>query len=121
MRTAVGVTTPRLWTMGPSLAAIAILVIPAHCPLYLRGSMKSLLPADEEDALRRILRHHQVQLTDSLVKDLGALINWVHQLEQAKSNFAGAAKPPYLLSLLSTLGIYGGEAIGPTPPSGVVQ
>ena len=81
--------------------------------------MKSLLPPEEEDALKRILRHHEVELAPKLVNDLGALLNWVHQLEQAKA-WSANPKPPYMLAFLSTLGIYGAEAINATgaPPAG---
>jgi len=70
------------------------------------------LSIEEEDALKRILRHHGVPLKAQLVKDLSSLINWVHTLEKSKSAL-GTFKdsPPHMLSFLSSLGIYGGEAI----------
>lgn len=76
-----------------------------------------LLSYQEEDALRRILAHHHVSPDRPLVNALAALIQWVRQSEQAKARFATSSPgtPPDLLSLLGQLGIYGGEAIGPSP------
>jgi ABC-type transporter Mla subunit MlaD len=76
--------------------------------------MRLPVTAEEEDAIRRILRHHGA-LSEALANALGELVAWVHQSEQAKSKFAKGPSPAPILSLLSTLGIYGGEAIGPSP------
>lgn len=76
----------------------------------------NFIPTEEEDALRRILAHHEVPVSSEIVKDLCALLKWVHETEQAKQSFSQrGAHPMPILSLLSTLGIYGGEAIGPSP------
>lgn len=73
--------------------------------------MTYYLPADEEDALRRILRHHRIPVTRELVDHLGQLITWVRQGEKAKGSFVRGKEPMPLLSLLGGLGIYGKEAI----------
>lgn len=73
------------------------------------------LSYDEEDVLRRILRHHDVLTSRKLVDDIGALIEWVRSVEQNKVSLGSRVSPQPLLVLLSTLGIYGGEAIGPSP------
>jgi hypothetical protein len=69
-----------------------------------------MLPYNEEDALRRILRHHGID-KPAAVTDLSALLDWVHQSEQAKVALRRGTEPMPLLSLLGTLGIYGKEAI----------
>jgi hypothetical protein len=43
------------------------------------------------------------------------LIKWVHEEEQAKASFDRRTRPPMLSVLLSTLGIYGKEILGPPP------
>lgn len=88
-------------------------------PLQPRGAkdlMVQRCSRDEEDALRRILRHHGVPITRKMVEDLGRLLVWVREVEQAKVQL-GAQKlsPPLILTVLGSMGIYGGEAIGPMP------
>jgi hypothetical protein len=73
------------------------------------------IPYGEEDALCRILAHHQIAPTRKLVEHLSALIKWVHEEEQAKASFDRRTRPPMLSVLLSTLGIYGKEILGPPP------
>lgn len=76
------------------------------------------LPYDEDDALKRILRHHGVALSRPLLRDLSALINWVRKLERSKVALGSFKdRPPYMLSFLGSLGIYGGEAINNTTNS----
>jgi hypothetical protein len=75
----------------------------------------TLISIQEEDALRRILAHHGALTSRKLVQDLSALVGWVRETEAAKGRFERGTGPMPMLSLLSTLGIYGGEAIGPTP------
>ena len=77
--------------------------------------MQSQLPHDEEDALKRILRHHGVTITPGLLDHLGQLINWVHQFEQAKTKLRKGSEPPYLLVLLSTMGIHGAKVLDRVP------
>ena len=67
-----------------------------------------MIPYDEEDAIKRVLRHHHVPVSRKLVDDLADLLSWVHESEQASVHF-GHPKPPFLLVLLSKLGIYGKE------------
>lgn len=67
------------------------------------------IPYDEEEALKRILRHHGVSLTRKMVADLSELMGWVHETERAKFKLTNADPPPYLLVLLSSMGIFGGE------------
>jgi hypothetical protein len=75
-----------------------------------------LLPIDEEDALKRILRHHGAPVTRKLVSDLSDLMLWVHEFEQLKARFSAAhAYPEPLLVTLSKMGIYGREAIDKVP------
>lgn len=77
--------------------------------------INSLLSDEEGDALRRILRHHGVPLAPQLVKDLAAFINWVHELERSRMQLGSNKNPPpYMLVFLSSLGIYGSEAINTT-------
>jgi hypothetical protein len=75
----------------------------------------TLISIQEEDALRRILAHHDALTSRRLVQDLSALVGWVRETEAAKGRFERGTGPMPMLSLLSTLGIYGGEAICPTP------
>jgi hypothetical protein len=79
-----------------------------------RPTMPPMISIEEEDALKRILAHHSA-LDPQLLKDLSTLLQWVHQLEQAKSSFGERSRPMPMLSLLGSIGIFGGEAIGPSP------
>ena len=66
-----------------------------------------MLPYDEEDAVKRILRHHSVTITPKLVSDLSTLINWVREKERQFDH----QQPPLLITVLSQMGIYGGEVL----------
>lgn len=73
---------------------------------------RPMISINEEDALKRILRHHSVVPTREVVNDLGALIEWVREDERFKSDFGrGSRFSLPLFMLLSKLGIYGREAI----------
>jgi len=66
------------------------------------------LPYEEQHALETILRHHGVDPRGDgtqLTKDLAQLGNWIHQAERSK--FDRNQKPPFLIALLSMMGIYG--------------
>lgn len=82
-------------------------------------SMTAVISIQEEDTLRRILRHHNVPMRRELVDHLAELMAWVRADEHAKviidPNNRALHKPPYLVSFLSTLGIYGAEVCDPTP------
>jgi hypothetical protein len=69
------------------------------------------LPYEEERALKDILAHHGVT-ERAVIEDVAALVKWAHQYEQHKAWRSNPAPPP-LLSLLSTLGIYGKEVLSP--------
>lgn len=70
------------------------------------------LTYEEEDALKRVLRHHGALDDDAIVRDLSTLITWVKECEKAKFSLAGPKKtPPLLFTVLSGMGIYGKEAI----------
>jgi hypothetical protein len=73
--------------------------------------MKSHLPTDEADALKRILRHHHVPLTGALIDNLGQFINWIHEMERANVSFLHDQKPIPMISLLGNMGIYGAEYV----------
>ena len=66
-----------------------------------------MIPYEEEDAVKRILRHHNVNITPKLVSDLSALISWVREKERR----APHQHPPLLITVLSQMGIYGGELL----------
>lgn len=68
--------------------------------------IKSSLPFEEDDALKRILRHHNVPVTSALLNNLSQLINWVHEFEQSKAQFHPQDPIP-MISLLGAMGIYG--------------
>lgn len=72
--------------------------------------MKDYLPYDEQKTLEAICRFHSIEDPD-LIKHLATLMNWVRQDEAAKSRLNRDGKPPFLLSLLSSMGIYGGAAL----------
>jgi hypothetical protein len=69
------------------------------------------LDYDEQQTLEAILRFHEVEDPD-LVKRLATFINWVRADEKAKSRLQGE-QPPYLLVLLSQMGIWGKNALSP--------
>jgi hypothetical protein len=49
-----------------------------------------------------------------LMENLSTFVNWVRADERAKHKLTpGAEQPPYLLVLLSLMGIYGGDALEP--------
>jgi hypothetical protein len=51
-----------------------------------------------------------------LMENLSTFVNWVRADERAKHKLTpGAEQPPYLLVLLSLMGIYGGDALEPAP------
>lgn len=72
------------------------------------------LDYQEATTLKAILRHHGVEPTDKLVENLSTFLNWVRADERAKHRLTGGAdQPPYLLVLLSLMGIYGADALEP--------
>lgn len=76
--------------------------------------LSSYLDYQEASTLKAILRHHGVEPTDKLVDNLGTLLNWTRADERAKHRLtAGADQPPFLLVLLSQMGIYGNAALEP--------
>lgn len=80
--------------------------------------MKSHLDYPEGDALKRILRHHDIPLTGALMDNLGQFINWIHRMDAAKASFRSDAEPIPLISLLGGMGIYGKEYIDKVPVDG---
>lgn len=70
------------------------------------------LPYDEQDALETILRFHGAD-DPALVNRLATLINWVHEFERAKLD--RSRRPPFLISLLGMMGIWGKDALKPNP------
>lgn len=80
--------------------------------------IKDNLSYEEQSSLEAICRFHGCDDKD-LVKHLATFCNWIRADEQAKFNF-GPAKPPYLIALLSTMGIYGADVLSP-PPSGATS
>lgn len=80
--------------------------------------MKSHLDYVEDDALKRILRHHGIAVgTPGLLDNLSQLINWVHESEQAKAQFHPESPIP-MISLLGAMGIHGKEYIDKVPVDG---
>jgi hypothetical protein len=79
--------------------------------------INDFLPLEEHQALEAILRHHDIDPRGdgkNLARDLAQLGNWIHLSEQAKFN--RNLQPPFLLVLLSLMGIYKpGELSPPTP------
>lgn len=72
--------------------------------------MRDLLPYHEEDALKRILRHHGVTVTREAINSLSQFINWIRETEAAKGSLTTYPPMP-LLSFLGQLGIYGKEVV----------
>ena len=72
------------------------------------------LDYQEATTIKAILRHSGVEPTDKLVENLSTFLNWVRADERAKHRLTGGAdQPPYLLVLLSLMGIYGADALEP--------
>jgi len=72
------------------------------------------LDYQEASTLKAILRHGGVEPTDKLVENLGTFVNWVRADEKAKHRLTGGAdQPPFLLVLLSLMGIHGADALEP--------
>ena len=62
-----------------------------------------MLPYEEDHALKLICAHHGVT-DEALIKDLSSLCCWIHDEERA-SHDPGQSTPPFLLVLLSLMGI----------------
>lgn len=78
-------------------------------------------PIEEEDAVRRVLRHHQVPLTRELVRDLGTMLSWVREDERSKAHWASDRRSaPMLITLMSSMGIWGREYIDAVPDTPAV-
>jgi hypothetical protein len=81
--------------------------------------IKDHLEYEEQHALEAILRHHLPDevpvggLVDygPLKHDLATFINWMVEVQKAKTKFGNPPQPPYLLALLGQLGIYGREVV----------
>ena len=73
------------------------------------------LDYQERTTLRAILRFHGVEEGDGKLEEhLSTFINWVRADEKAKHRLTvGTDNPPYLLVLLSLMGIYGDAALEP--------
>lgn len=72
------------------------------------------LDYQEATTIKAILRHSGVEPTDKLVENLGTFVNWVRADEKAKYKLTpGAEQPPFLLVLLSLMGIHGADALEP--------
>ena len=73
----------------------------------------------QEATVKAILRKSGIDPdTDDgkLMERLSTFVNWVRADERAKHKLTpGAEQPPYLLVLLSLMGIYGGDALEPAP------
>jgi hypothetical protein len=65
--------------------------------------MPMFLPYEEAHALQLILRHYGIT-DEALIKDLSSFCCWIHDEERA-SHDPGQPKPPFLLVLLSQLGL----------------
>lgn len=73
--------------------------------------IKSYLPYEEQKALEAILRHHSVD-DEKLRNDLATFANWIRLDEADKTRLNRIPQAPYLISLLSGMGIYG-KALSP--------
>lgn len=72
--------------------------------------LNSWLDYEEQSALEAICRFHGA--TDpALIAHLAEFCNWVTACERAKFNRSG--QPPLLIAQLSSMGIYGGDALTP--------
>jgi len=71
--------------------------------------LKDYLAYDEQQALESICRFHNVDDSE-LIKHLAEFCNWTRADEAAKGHLGGDS-PPFLIVLLSQLGIYGGAAL----------
>ena len=72
------------------------------------------LDYDEQKTLEAILRFHDIDIDadPKLVKDLATFCNWTREDEKSKSALH-SSQPPFLLCLLSLMGIYGKNALPP--------
>ena len=81
--------------------------------------LSSYLDYQEATTVKAILRKSGIDPdTDDgkLMERLSTFVNWVRADERAKHKLTpGAEQPPYLLVLLSLMGIYGGDALEPAP------
>ena len=79
--------------------------------------LSSYLDYQEATTVKAILRKHGIDPdTDDgkLMERLSTFINWVRADERAKHKLTpGAEQPPYLLVLLSLMGIHGAAALEP--------
>jgi hypothetical protein len=81
--------------------------------------MNAHLDYTEDDALKRILRHHDVPVTSALLNSISQLINWVRETERVKASFTPHDHGPTpMISLLGAMGIYGKEYIDKVPVDG---
>lgn len=73
------------------------------------------LDYQEDTTLKAILRHHGIDPNDSkLMENLSTFVNWIRADERAKHKLTpGAEQPPFLLVLLSLMGIHGAAALEP--------
>jgi hypothetical protein len=75
--------------------------------------INDFLPYEEQKALEAILRKHGKGQDTMMAKDLATFCNWIHAHDQAQTRFNRTAEPPFLLTLLSSMGIYGAAALDP--------
>lgn len=72
--------------------------------------MKDRLPYEEQKALEAICRHHGVD-DPELIAHLAAFGNWIRTDEADRARLSRNPAAPYLITLLSTMGIYGREVL----------
>lgn len=72
--------------------------------------INDFLDYEAQKTLEAICRFHGAD-DPELIKHLATFANWIRADEQAKFN--RNAKPPFLLVLLSQMGIYGAAALEP--------
>lgn len=72
------------------------------------------LPYEQQKALEAICRSHGVQDKD-LIADLATFGNWIRTDEQDKARLNRVPQAPYLIVLLSTMGIYGKKVLDKSP------
>lgn len=75
------------------------------------------LDYQEATTVKAILRKHGIDPDTGdgkLMENLSTFVNWIRADERAKHKLTpGAEQPPYLLVLLSLMGIHGADALEP--------
>lgn len=68
--------------------------------------INNFLPYQEQKALEAIARHHGVD-SEAFLRDMATFANWIRTDEADKGRVSRVPQAPFLIVLLSQMGIYG--------------